>query len=343
MPNPFGLSKVKHIIAISSCKGGVGKSTMAACIAWELSKRNLKVGLLDADIHGPSLPSLFNLHNVEIHTDDFKQVVPIDHDGLKLMSFGFLLGDAPAVMRGPLVARYIQQLLFQTSWGDLDYLIIDMPPGTGDIQLTITQSIRLDGAVIVTTPQTLSLVDVVRGILMFEKVSVPILGVIENMAYFICDKCDQKHYIFGQGRLQERFGVKSLSQIPIQGVMTGNFSKYQSNPYIKETVDQVLVSLNELKSTAETIPDISFDGEHIRLIWKNGRSVTVKNRDIRLNCRCALCVNELTGEQLFDPAKIPADIAPKEIVPLGNYALGITWSDGHSSGIYPYTLFKPAC
>src|SRR4051812_5142886 len=109
MPNAFGLSKVKHIIAVSSCKGGVGKSTLAACIAWELSKRHLAVGLLDADIHGPSLPALFNLHHVDIHTDEFKMVAPIEHQGLKLMSFGFLLGDAPAVMRGPIVTRYIQQ------------------------------------------------------------------------------------------------------------------------------------------------------------------------------------------------------------------------------------------
>ena len=163
--NPFSLSKVKNVIAISSCKGGVGKSTIACALAFELAQRGLKTGLLDADIYGPSLPSLFQLHDAQVQTNEFKMLSPVDFKGLKLMSFGFLLGDAPAVMRGPIVTRYIQQLLFQTDWGELDFLILDMPPGTGDVQLTITQSIKLTGAVIVTTHHSLSLVDTARGIL----------------------------------------------------------------------------------------------------------------------------------------------------------------------------------
>ncbi len=342
MNNSFGLSHVKNIIAISSCKGGVGKSTMAASIAWELSKRNFKVGLLDADIYGPSLPALFNLNNVELFTDEFKLIIPIEHEGLKLMSFGFMLGDAPAVMRGPIVTRYIQQLLLQVNWGDLDYLIIDMPPGTGDIQLTITQSARLTGAVIVTTPQTLSLVDVSRGIIMFEKVSVPILGIIENMAYFMCDQCDKKHFIFGSGKLNERFGVRTLAQIPIQKEMITHFRHYQPNDYIKTTVDGILLSLQDKKSPNQTVPKISFDEKQIHLTWHNGQEFLINNRKLRLSCQCAVCVDEINGKQLFDPNKIPADIAPKEITPLGNYALAITWSDGHSSGIYPYSMLQPA-
>ena len=341
MTNPFGLSKVKNIIAISSCKGGVGKSTLAVNIAWELSKRNLSVGLLDADIHGPSLPALFNLHSVEIHSDEFKQIIPIDHQGLKLMSFGFLLGDAPAVMRGPIVSRYIQQMLLQVAWGDLDYLIIDMPPGTGDVQLTITQSARLTGAVIVTTPQTLSLVDVARGIIMFEKVSVPILGIIENMAYFICDQCDKKHYIFGSGKLKERFGVRTLAEVPIQSGMIGNFNQYQSNQYVQNVVDGIIESIKDKKSVHLSVPKINFDANQIHLTWDNGREFVINNRKLRSNCQCALCIDEMNGKKLFDPNKIAADIAPKEITPLGNYALAITWNDGHSSGIYPYSMLQP--
>ena len=140
------LDTVKSIIAVSSCKGGVGKSTVAAYIAQNLSQRGLKVGVLDADVYGPSIPTLFDLTQVHIGVNDKKQFVPIEHNGLKIMSFGFLLGDAPAVMRGPLVTQYIQQILNRTAWGELDYLLIDMPPGTGDIQLTITQSARLNGA-----------------------------------------------------------------------------------------------------------------------------------------------------------------------------------------------------
>ncbi|HCI44092.1 MAG TPA: hypothetical protein DE315_00955, partial [Candidatus Omnitrophica bacterium] len=132
------LDTVKSIIAVSSCKGGVGKSTVAAYIAQNLSQRGLKVGLLDADVYGPSIPALFDLTRVNVAINDKKEFVPVDHNGLKVMSFGFLLGDAPAVMRGPMVTQYIQQILHRTAWGPLDYLLIDMPPGTGDIQLTIT-------------------------------------------------------------------------------------------------------------------------------------------------------------------------------------------------------------
>ena len=159
------------------------------------------------------------------------------------MSFGFLLGDAPAVMRGPIVTRYIQQLLFQTDWGELDYLILDMPPGTGDVQLTITQSIKLTGAVIVTTHHSLSLVDTARGILMFEKVKVPILGVIENMAYFLAPDTGKKYYIFGEqkaGALSTRFGVKTLVEIPIQEQLSGDMSAYKANPYIQKAADELL-------------------------------------------------------------------------------------------------------
>src|ERR1039457_6861184 len=229
------MKQVKHIVAVSSCKGGVGKSTIACALSLELVHRGFKTGLLDADIYGPSLPSLFQLQNAQVKSNEFKMISPIEHKGLKLMSFGFLLGDAPAVMRGPIVTRYIQQLLFQTDWGELDYLILDMPPGTGDVQLTITQSIQLSGAVIVTTHHSLSLVDTARGILMFEKVKVPILGVIENMAYFVSPDSPKKYYIFGEqkaGALSKRFGVKTLAEIPILGELSGDMSIGKTNPYI---------------------------------------------------------------------------------------------------------------
>ncbi len=332
--NSFGLTKVKQIIAISSCKGGVGKSTVAAGFARSLYKQGFKVGLLDADIHGPSVPTLFNLTSgIKVYSNEFHMMVPIEAEGLKLMSFGFLLGDAPAVMRGPIVTRYIQQLLLQTDWGELDFLIIDMPPGTGDIQLTITQSARLTGAVIVTTRQTLSLVDVARGILMFEKVSVPILGIIENMAYFVCGSCHEKHYLFGDSHtLEKRFGVKTLVEIPL-------IANLALEPYMTAGAEAMLKALHAQAQNKESLPQASFDAEHIYLKYADGRHVQVSNHDVRLNCMCALCVNELTGQKLITPAKIRPDIAPKEIVPLGNYALSITWNDGHSSGIYPYSMF----
>lgn len=174
--NKDGLEHVRNILAIASCKGGVGKSTIAANIARELASRGFKTGLLDADIFGPSVPTLFNIHKPDVGADEQKRIIPIEKNGLKIMSFGFFLGDSPAILRGPIVSGYIQQLLTGVRWGELDYLVIDMPPGTGDIQLTMTQTIQLDGAVMVTTRQALSLVDVAKGIEMFEKVNVPMLG-----------------------------------------------------------------------------------------------------------------------------------------------------------------------
>ncbi len=331
--NSFGLSDVRHVVAVSSCKGGVGKSTVAAGLARALAAQGFKTGILDADIHGPSLPTLFHLPQAQLQANEFKMLKPIEAEGLKLMSFGFLLGDAPAVMRGPIVTRYIQQLLFQTDWGKLDYLIVDMPPGTGDVQLTITQSVRLTGAVIVTTRQTLSLVDVARGILMFEKVQVPILGIVDNMAYFVCDDCQKKHFLFGATDVQERFGVRVLTQIPLLPSL--NLHTYM------EAASRAMQEAIKIQALAsQTLPQIRFDAQSVGLKFADGKEVTFKNRDLRALCRCALCVNELSGKSLLDLAAIRPDIAAKEILPLGNYAIGITWNDGHSSGIYPYTIFQ---
>ena len=342
--NPFSLSKVKHVIAISSCKGGVGKSTIACALSLELASRGLKTGLLDADIYGPSLPSLFQLHSAKVESNEFKLFTPIEHQGLKLMSFGFLLGDAPAVMRGPIVTRYIQQLLFQTDWGELDFLILDMPPGTGDVQLTITQSIKLTGAVIVTTHHSLSLVDTARGILMFEKVKVPILGVIENMAYFTAPDTGKKYYIFGEqkaGAISKRFGVKTLVEIPIQEQLSGDMRLYQANPYIQKATEGLLQAVAALQGApSNDLKDAGYRDGQVVLVFNDGRELSAKAFDLRANCQCALCVSEVTGQALVDRKKIPADINPQEILPLGNYAVGITWSDGHSSGIYPYSMFS---
>ncbi len=335
----LALSKVGAIIAVSSCKGGVGKSTVAGSLAQELAHRGYKVGLLDADIHGPSVPTLFGIGNVDVTVNAQNQLLPIEQGGLKLMSFGFLLGDAPAVMRGPIVTRYIQQLLFSVAWGELDYLFIDMPPGTGDVQLTITQSVKLAGAVIVTTRQNLSLVDVSRGILMFERVNVPILGVVENMSYFLCDQCEKKHYIFGESHansMQDRFGIPTLAEIPLLPRLTGKLDTYLGNSFIQDATDQVIRAVGKSSLEDRSAPATTFDGKFITLKWSNGRIWTVANKELRASCQCALCINEMTGAKIIDPAKIKSDIAATQVTPLGNYAIGVTWNDGHSSGIYPY-------
>lgn len=214
MPPKMSLPGVKHVLAVASGKGGVGKSTVAANLALALHMAGQKVGLMDADIYGPSVPIMFGLGQVDPQRTPF----PLEKYGLKLMSMGFMVDPNQAVIwRGPKVAQAVQAFLGQISWGELDFLVIDLPPGTGDAQLTLSQSAPLTGAVIVTTPQDVSLIDARKGVRMFQEVRVPVLGVVENMSYFVGD--DGKRYdIFRSGggrKLAEESGVALLSELPI--------------------------------------------------------------------------------------------------------------------------------
>lgn len=338
-----GLSRVKSIIAVASGKGGVGKSTVAAALAKELSQRGYKVGLLDTDIYGPSIPTLFNLHQEELEAGPDNMILPIEVDGLKVMSFGFWLGESPAIMRGPMVSNYIQQFLHQVAWDELDYLFLDLPPGTGDVQLTITQSVQLDGAVIVTTPQALSLADVGKGILMFDRVNVPVLGVVENMAYFVCDNCNARHAIFGEGgarKLSARFGIDVLSQLPLSPQSYGiTYDHRVDNSDVAEAVDQVMRSLGKYIHGVEK-PEVKYDAASISLVFPSGTVVSVPNRELRLNCQCATCVNEMSGENMIDAANVPADVHAEEAATVGNYAIAVQWSDGHATGFFPYKRMR---
>ena len=248
-----GLAQVRNIIAVSSCKGGVGKSTVAVNLAYALQKlqvedgsrmRDLRVGLLDADIYGPSLPTMVSPRDTTLRYDDVRRIVPPVYEGIKTMSYGYVkssqqqqqqkqtatsgVGSAAAdaassgaFIRGPLASAAVKQLASETDWGALDYLIVDLPPGTGDIQLTLTQLLGFRAAVVVTTPGKLSFVDVVKGMELFERVRVPVLAIVENMSFFTCDNCDTKHRLFGeQGQqhiedVQIKFGKKKIVEIPI--------------------------------------------------------------------------------------------------------------------------------
>jgi ATP-binding protein involved in chromosome partitioning len=215
---PARLPGVKHVIAVASGKGGVGKSTVAANLAVALEKLGMRVGLCDCDIYGPSIAMMFGSRERPMATEENK-IVPIEQYNLKLMSMGFLLDDtAPAILRGPMVTRYTQQFLRQVEWGELDYLVLDLPPGTGDIQLTIVQTVALAGAIIVTTPQEVALIDARKAATMFEKVNVRVLGLIENMSYFLSPSDGKRYDIFGSGggeREAKRLRVPLLGQIPI--------------------------------------------------------------------------------------------------------------------------------
>ena len=209
---------VRHVIAVASGKGGVGKSTVAANLAVALEQIGAGVGLCDCDIYGPSISLMFGTRERPTATEENK-IIPIEQYGLRLMSMGFLLDDtSPAILRGPMVTRYTQQFLRQVEWGELDYLVLDLPPGTGDIQLTIVQTVALSGAIIVTTPQEVALIDARKAASMFEKVNVPVLGLIENMSYFMSPSDGKRYDIFGSGggqREAKRLRVPLLGQIPI--------------------------------------------------------------------------------------------------------------------------------
>lgn len=209
---------IKNIIAVASGKGGVGKSTTAVNLALALRADGAKVGILDADIYGPSLPRMLGISGQPL-SEDGKTIEPMENHGVKAMSIGFLIEeDTPMIWRGPMVTQALEQLLNDTNWGDLDYLVIDLPPGTGDIQLTLSQKIPVSGAVIVTTPQDIALLDARKGLKMFEKVEVPILGVVENMSIHICSQCGHAEPIFGEGggqRMADQYGVHYLGGLPL--------------------------------------------------------------------------------------------------------------------------------
>ena len=210
---------VKHVIAVGSGKGGVGKSTVASNLAIALAATGARVGLCDCDLYGPSIAHMFGTDERPL-ANEKDQILPIRRHGLQLMSMGFLLQDnSPVIVRGPIATKYTQQFLRQCAWDNLDYLVLDLPPGTGDIQLTIVQTVSLDGAVIVTTPQEVALIDARKAVGMFGKVNVPILGIIENMSYFVCPSDGVSYHIFGKGggeREAKRLEVPLLGHVPIE-------------------------------------------------------------------------------------------------------------------------------
>jgi hypothetical protein len=251
------VAHVKNIIAIASGKGGVGKSTVAANVGFQLQRLGARVGILDADIHGPSQDIMLGLENQKQRQQSGEMFEALENkDGLKVMSIAFLIDKGQAIIwRGPMLSKALQQLLFFTRWGSLDYLIIDLPPGTGDVQLTLVQKIPLSAAVVVTTPQVIALIDAARAVQMFEKVQVPVVGIIENMSYFKCSHCDHREYPFGQGggeHLAAQCHIPLLGKLPLatsirEAMDRGDISHMQ--PYWRDYQNitwQMVLSLAQL-------------------------------------------------------------------------------------------------
>jgi ATP-binding protein involved in chromosome partitioning len=223
-PTPIAYPHLGNVVAISSGKGGVGKSTVASNLAIALAKQGARVGLMDADIYGPNIPRMMGVNAAPPVENE--KIIPLQAHGVKIMSLGFMIErDQPAIWRGPIIMKIITQFLRDVQWGQLDYFLVDMPPGTGDAQLSLVQATMVHGAIIVTTPQEVASGDALRGAKMFQRVAVPVLGVVENMSYFICPHCENKHRIFGEGggkNLAEELDVPLLAEIPFfPGVLSG--------------------------------------------------------------------------------------------------------------------------
>jgi ATP-binding protein involved in chromosome partitioning len=257
----------KSVIAVGSGKGGVGKSTIAACLALGLRRAGAAVGLMDADVYGPSIPHLLGVNRKPEVSD--KRILPIEVSGLKVMSMGFLIPPGEAVVwRGPMLHGAITQFLRDTLWGELDYLIIDMPPGTGDIALTLSQLLPLTGAVVVCTPQDVALLDAVKAIAMFRKVNIPVLGMVENMSYFQCPGCNKRYDIFGSGgakRRAEELDIPFLGEVPInmsirihgdEGVTPQNFDDPATAPYFESICFRLVKNLADKHRAAPPLPTL---------------------------------------------------------------------------------------
>lgn len=391
----LGMNQVGSVIAVSSCKGGVGKSTTAVNLAFSLSQLGATVGIFDADFYGPSLPTMVTPDNDVVRFVG-RQIAPLQRNGVRLMSFGYV-NEGSAVMRGPMITQLLDQFLSVTHWGKLDYLVIDMPPGTGDIQLTLTQRLNITAAVIVTTPQELSFVDVERGVEMFDSVNVPCVAVVENMAYYEVDHSKNQPVIqeeslkkdfaaklaekglangeaddlakelvqsvldntkaassepeqiriFGPGhktRLSEQWGIEHTYSMPLMNQIAANGDS--GTPFIlehpnssqariyKDLAGTVVSEVAKSKFNKDSMrPDIRFDEDEHMI--KVGEEETMTPANLRRGCRCASCVEEMTGRQILMATDVSENIKPMKMYPTGQYALSVDWSDGHRS-LYPY-------
>lgn len=362
-----GLQQIKNVIAIASGKGGVGKSTVATNLAIALAKSGAKVGLMDADVYGPSVPKMLGgdarPQVGEKQAMGQPMLMPLERHGIKFMSMGLLTGpQTPVIWRGPMATKLVQQFLSQVDWGHLDYLLIDLPPGTGDVQLTLTQAAPLNGAVIVTTPQEVAIGITMRGLRMFEQVQVPILGIIENMSGFVCPHCHKTSEVFGEAtksagrRAAEELGVPFLGAIPLDPAIAragdaGAPVVTQTDgtaPHATEALmtaagkvaQQVSIINEKTQAVRFHAADVSTKDGMISVRWNDNHVSNFPHRTLRLKCPCAVCIDEWSGAARLDPKTVAEDVHATECNRVGRYALQFIWSDNHRTGIYPFDKLR---
>jgi len=355
-PDQPGLTGVKNIIAVASGKGGVGKSTVSVNLAIALKEAGFKVGLMDADIYGPSQPGMLGSNEKPGVGENYLE--PVSRYGIDFISMGILMtDDAPVIWRAPMATQVIQQFIGSVKWGELDYLLVDLPPGTGDVQITLAQRASLTGAIIVTTPQAVALDVAKKGLKMFEQVKVPILGIIENMSGFICKHCEKETKIFSSGggqMLANEMNVPFLGSIPLDPeimlsgecgvpVIEKSAESASAKSYFN-LADQVRESLEKITSRNLCIrhDDTSFYTlKPLVVRWPGGKLDTFSAYDLRINCSCASCVDEVSGKRTLDPNSVPLEISIKSMDKVGNYGVSLDFSDGHNTGIYTFKhLFR---
>ncbi len=356
--NPQALEHVHHIVAVGSGKGGVGKSTVTVNLAAALVEQGLRVGVLDADIYGPSQPGMLGGEGLRAEARG-QVIIPAHSHGIAFVSMGLLLeGDAPAVWRAPIAMKVINQFLQLVDWGELDYLLVDLPPGTGDVQLTLAQQVSLTGAVVVTTPQQVALGVARRGLRMFETVNVPILGVVENMSGFTCSHCGEVTAIFDTGggeKLAAELGFAHLGSLPLDPAIVA--SGEQGRPVVIAAPDSKVAEAfrhlarnlqeaveREGERAAAAPQDVELDPDGKLLItWSDGHRAMHTPYNLRLRCPCAGCVDENTGQRTLKPSQVPLDIAVTGARSVGRYAMAFDFSDGHQTGIYRYDTLRALC
>ncbi len=354
--NTGGLAGVKNIIAIASGKGGVGKSTVSANLAVALKQTGAKVGLMDADIYGPSQPGMLGARQAKpgIKGDLLE---PVERFGVSFVSMGLLIdNDGPVIWRAPMAMKIIHQFIGNVDWGKLDYLLIDLPPGTGDVQLTLAQQAQLSGAVIVTTPQQVALGVAAKGLRMFEQVNVPIVGVIENMSGFTCKHCGKTTEIFKSGggeALAKHAGVPYLGAIPLDPeiMMSGDTGvPLVENGAGSPGAQAFLAVARNLQAQVARLAAVvgADEPEQIELrqtgelvvTWQDNSQSQYNPFTLRINCPCASCVDENSGRRTLDPKRVPLDIKVTGFDMIGRYAVALHFSDGHSTGLYAFKLLR---
>ena len=357
-PTKPGIGEIENIVAIASGKGGVGKSTVTTNLAYALSQKGYKVGVLDADLYGPSQPMMMGKN--ERATAEGNYAIPIENRGVKFISLSAVTkDDTAAVMRGPMAVKVIHQFLSAVLWGKLDYLLIDLPPGTGDIQLTLAQQARLTGGIIITTPQKVALDISKKALDMFNTVNIPILGIVENMSGFTCQHCGEVTEIFKKGggkESAEKLEVPFLGEIPLDPVvmMSGDDgssildSEEKSDSHVKkifqEIAENVVGKIKKLKEDTSIVEpekiQVYEDTGKLNVHWNNGEESELDAYQLRLECPCAQCVDEVTGEKTLDKDSISLDVKVKEAKSVGRYGLSLSFSDGHNTGIYKISTLR---